>query len=387
MYREDVDEPDLERWAGVTDDADPGGGRGDLYEPLPAEWSNGRRWSLAIAIVAGVVLTTLVVGGLFVQRRLDPSGGPGQEIEVQIPRGSSTNAIGDILEAKGVIPNASVFGMYVKYKGKGPFNAGTYELKANSAVWEVVPELEKGPEPVPSREFRVEPGLTIAELPAAVVDDLPGLDPARIEAGIKSGLLQSKYRTNPFSSYEGFLAPDTYKVPLGADEAFVLRLMIDQFDQMADSVGLNRSQELVGYDPYQVLIVASMVEAEAKVPADQAKIAGVIYNRLDVKPMPLGIDATLCYNHPKPCVLTQAELDAPGPYNTRLNLGLPPTPIALVSKSALSAALHPQRKDGDKSLLYFVLDPLLPQGQHLFTDNQQEFDQAKKRCQEAGACG
>ena len=150
--------------------------------------------------------------------------------------------------------------------------------------------------------------------------------------------------------------------------------------QVATELGLADSQSLVGHDPYQVLVVASLVEEEAKVDVDRPKIARVIYNRL-ARGIPLGVDATLCYlKDERPCVLHQSDLTSDSPYNTRRNSGLPPTPIASVSRKALEAALHPD----DSDALYYVLDPDLPPGQHFFTASASEFEAAKARCKAAG---
>ena len=102
--------------------------------------------------------------------------------------------------------------------------------------------------------------------------------------------------------------------------------------------------------PYQIVVVASMIEKEAKLDSDRPKIAAVIYNRL-AKGMILGIDATVGYIDPDPSNgLTSADLAIDSPYNTRLNPGLPPTPIASPGKESLLAALQP----ANVPYLYYV---------------------------------
>jgi UPF0755 protein len=158
--------------------------------------------------------------------------------------------------------------------------------------------------------------------------------------------------------------------------------MVTQFDNVASVAGLGDSQASAGVDPYQALIVASLVEREAKVDADRGKVARVIYNRLD-QGIPLGVDATLCYlKDETPCVLRQSDLAKDTPYNTRTKPGLPPTPISNISLASLNAALHPD----EGPWTYYVLDPQVdPAGQqHLFTDDPGEFERAKARCKAAG---
>jgi len=155
--------------------------------------------------------------------------------------------------------------------------------------------------------------------------------------------------------------------------------MVGQFDKVANELGLEDADARVGHTPYETLIVASLVEQEAKVDADRPKIARVIYNRLD-QGVPLGVDATLCYlKDERPCVLHASDLASTSPYNTRKKAGLPPTPIANISRASLDAALNP---DGGDELCY-VLDPNLPPGHHFFTASASEFEAAKARCHAA----
>jgi peptidoglycan lytic transglycosylase G len=133
------------------------------------------------------------------------------------------------------------------------------------------------------------------------------------------------------------------------------------------------------------VVIASLIEREAKIPEDQPKIARVIYNRL-AQGTPLGIDSTVCYYLAEtPCALTASDLKADEPYNTRINAGLPPTPIAAPGIGALQAALHP----ADGNWIYYVLDPnAATPGGHFFTDSASEFARVKQECEQAGlGCG
>ncbi len=116
-------------------------------------------------------------------------------------------------------------------------------------------------------------------------------------------------------------------------------------------LGYARSKNLT---PYDVLIIASMIEREVEVPKERPLVAAVIYNRLHAR-MPLGIDATLRYGLgiPPTKAITKADLDSDSPYNTRRFRGLPPTPIANPGLAAMQAAAHPAKVD----YLYFVRTP------------------------------
>src|SRR5581483_2538804 len=142
---------------------------------------------------------------------------------------------------------------------------------------------------------------------------------------------------------EGFLFPATYDFLARTTARLLVRAQLAAFCRTWRGVDLSyaRSKNLT---PYDVLKVASMVEAEAAVPADRPKIAAVIYNRLRER-MPLQIDATLRYglHIPPTRSITQSELASANPYNTRKLYGLPPTPIGNPGLASIRAAAHPSR--------------------------------------------
>jgi len=178
---------------------------------------------------------------------------------------------------------------------------------------------------------------------------------------------------------EGFLFPATCDFLANTTSKQLVQSQLDAFHANWGKVDLSyaRKKNLTAYD---VLIIASLVEKEALAPDERPKIARVIYNRLD-QGIPLGVDATLCYLHDEiPCVLHQSDLDKNDPYNTRKNLGLPPTPISSPGKASLEAALHPDQTNA----IFYVLDPNLPPGEHFFTADAREFEAAKARCRAAG---
>ncbi|MGN6373205.1 MAG: endolytic transglycosylase MltG [Solirubrobacteraceae bacterium] len=151
-------------------------------------------------------------------------------------------------------------------------------------------------------------------------------------------------------SLEGFLFPATYELYAGASASKLVSKQLAAFDENFSSKDLARAQAL-GVTPYQMLIVASMVEREASMSRERPLVAAVIYNRLR-RGMPLGIDATLRYalhndyTHP----LTEAQLHSSSPYNTRTHTGLPPTPISNPGVASIEAAANPARV----SFLYYV---------------------------------
>jgi peptidoglycan lytic transglycosylase G len=168
---------------------------------------------------------------------------------------------------------------------------------------------------------------------------------------------------------EGFLFPDTYEFDRKTTAGQLVGGQLNEFAAKWRTLNLSyaRSKNLT---PYDVLIIASMIEGEVQVPSERALVSAVIYNRLHDR-MALGIDATLRYGlHIPPTEsLTNSEIHSDNPYNTRFTPGLPPTPINNPGLAALEAAAHPAHVD----YLYFVRKP--DHKHHYFTDNAQDFQQ------------
>jgi UPF0755 protein len=166
---------------------------------------------------------------------------------------------------------------------------------------------------------------------------------------------------------EGFLFPALYDFLARTRSRQLVAAQLAAFQRNWRSLDLAyaRSKNLT---PYDVLIIASMIEREAQVPSERKLISAVIYNRLHAR-MPLGIDATIRYGlHVPPTEpLHQSQLDSDSPYNTRKFAGLPPTPIANPGLAALEAAAHPAKVD----YLYFVRKP--DHRHHYFTSSFQDF--------------
>jgi UPF0755 protein len=194
----------------------------------------------------------------------------------------------------------------------------------------------------------------------------------------KTGYLQASGAAVPpaefrkdwkLSSIEGFLFPATYDFTKLTSSAKLVHDQLRAFRRSWRKVDLRyaRSKNLT---PYDVLIIASMIEKETVAPDERRLVAAVVYNRLHAR-MPLGIDATIRYgrNVPGTEPLKQSDLESDNPYNTRKRLGLPPTPIANPGLASLRAAAHPAKVD----YLYFVRkgDSM----RHFFTASQSEFCQ------------
>ena len=180
------------------------------------------------------------------------------------------------------------------------------------------------------------------------------------------------------SSIEGFLFPATYDFTKLTSSARLVRDQLRTFRNRWRKVNLSyaKSKNLT---PYDVLIIASMIEKEAVAPKERPLIAAVIYNRLR-QGYPLGIDATIRYGRDVPGTepLKQSDLESDNPYNTRNRLGLPPTPISNPGLASMKAAARPAAVD----YLYFVRKP--DDVHHFFTASESEFFQ--KKCEYGYGC-
>jgi uncharacterized YceG family protein len=172
---------------------------------------------------------------------------------------------------------------------------------------------------------------------------------------------------NKVQTIEGFLFPATYEFFKGTTSAQLVQEQLDAFCENWNKIDLGyaRSKNLT---PYDVLIIASMVEKETLSPDERQLVSAVIYNRLH-DGIPLGIDATLRYGLDIPPTesIRQSQLDSDSPYNTRKRQGLPPTPIASPGLASLQAAAHPAKV----KYLYFVRKP--DKKHHFFTASYQAF--------------
>jgi UPF0755 protein len=166
---------------------------------------------------------------------------------------------------------------------------------------------------------------------------------------------------------EGFLFPATYEFFPATTSAQLVRDQLSAFCDNWDQVDLRYARRK-NLNPYDVLIIASMVEKEAVVPTERPLVSAVIYNRLHAG-MPLGIDATLRYglDIPPTKSILQSQLNSPSPYNTRKHRGLPPTPIANPGLPSMEAAARPAKVN----YLYFVRKP--DKKHHFFTASYRAF--------------
>jgi len=372
-------EIDAEPFSDVSMSNDGDGGDGDAGDYVSVRGGGGRggRWALLIGVPLLVIALLIGAAGFWVQGKINP-GSPGEDVAFTVPKGATTSQIATALAEKKVISSASVFEWYVKWKGGDPFQAGDYEgLRVNSSMGDVVDVLKAGPAPPKTVLFLVREGLWVSEFKKLALEKFPTMDPAALDAALAN--THPSLQPAGSGNLEGFLYPATYEIAqqdVGNAQKLVDQMMVS-FDRVSQSEGLpNATTKLRGVagtkviSPYEALIVASLVESEAKIDADRAKIARVIYNRL-ARGESLGIDASVLYAIQKrKATLTESDLKTDSPYNTRLKRGLPPAPINSPGQKSINAALNPAPGDW----LFYVLTN--KDGLHYFTNNLTDFNKA-----------
>jgi UPF0755 protein len=325
--------------------------------PRPAN-RRPRRWAW-IAILAAVILVPVLIVGGWYWYQTYPPGDPGPRLEVQIRDGWGTGQIADELAQRDVVGSALAFRLYARVSGAGPFQAGTYPMRENMGSADAAAALER-PAAQTYRRLALIPGLTL-DMIADRVGQLPGMNRDRFLQLAQSGTVRSKFQPAGTSSLEGLTWPDTYYVSKADTEESLLRTLVQHFDKEATRAGLGTAP-----DPYRTLIIASLIQTEAKLDEDRPLIAAVVENRLR-DGMQLQIDATLLYARgSREGPITQADYDRDSPYNTYRNTGLPPTPISTVTATSIDAALHP----ADVPYKFYVL--IDKNGKHKFATTYEE---------------
>jgi UPF0755 protein len=346
--------------------------------PVTARPHAARFWARR----GGAVLALLLIGlALYlINATFQPVHGEGSgSVGVRIPDGADAGQIGDILADRGVVSSGRFFELNATLTGRrGGLRPGEYTLRRDMSYGDAIAALTKGPaaKVVPTVNVTVPEGPSIREL-APIIDKAP-LEGRYLQAAASERVLRRVRRLGApkgTDTPEGFLFPATYTLLDGSPARDLVTKQLDAFAESVRSVDLSyaKRKNLTRYD---VLIIASMVEREAQLDRERPLIAAVIYNRLKAG-MPLGIDATIRYqigNWDRP--IRQSELQADTPYNTRLNTGLPPTPIGNPGLASIKAAAKPARED----YLFFVVKPG-GKGAHAFSSTEAQFQRDYERYQ------
>ena len=293
---------------------------------------------------------------------------------IEIPRGSSPDAIANKLASEGVIRRSWPLRFYIKLTGSAKLiKSGDYRFPSPITPLGVLAKLKEGEQRL--SRFTVVEGWTRWDI-ADTLAHMPELKLSDSGEALKLMDDTSGIRDiDPAAKdLEGYLFPATYSYPLDTKAPQVVAGMVKRFRQEWTPERAERARAL-GMSPRQIVIIASLIETEAKLKDERAIVASVIYNRLK-KNMALGIDSTIVYasklagkwrNDGK---VYLSDVNRRSPYNTRIFSGLPPGPVGNPGESSIDAALNPAQTD----YLYYVRDPARNDGAHNFYNNSAEFE-------------
>jgi UPF0755 protein len=313
----------------------------------------------------GIILLFSMLGAYYF---LFPIGPLEEEIQIVIPRNATLRSIADTLEKKEIVTSDKVLLIWLKLSGKDrKIQAGRVTFKKGEGALRAAASLMNA-EAIET-VVTIQEGLTIEQTAARLRQFLPIDTTEFINLCYNTDFI--KHTGLDATSLEGYLFPDTYRFSDDVKPAEIIKRMLNNFEQAYNSL----SVELViagKFTKHQFVTLASIVEKEATLPSERARIAGVFHNRLRLG-YPLGADPTVRYifrkfNGP----LRVSELNSNSPYNTRKFTGLPPGPICSPGKDALNAALNPEKTNE----LYFVAK-WDGSGAHEFSLTNEEHDRKK----------
>jgi len=285
-------------------------------------------------------------------------------IVFKVAYGSSTTDIANALKEQGFIDNTWIFRVISKFMGfDSVYKAGRYVLTKDMNYYALMLALTGEPLKNPTQDIMIPEGKTILET-AEILAAQGYIDKdhflALCEQLPTQYLFLNELAVSPDRKYplEGYLYPDTYKMDEGWTEQDLIDRMLRQFDRVFTYEYYQRAEEL-GMTIDEVVTLASLIELEAKYPADYKKISSVFHNRLKKDPpMMLQCDATIQYARiyqglGRTTAVLNKDLEIDSPYNTYKHLGLPPGPICSPRADAIEAALYPE----ETKYLYFFATP------------------------------
>ena len=354
----------------------------DGWVDLPRRSTRSQRIIVTVAVAAIIGLVGAGLVWRWVQHQIDPPGPEGAPIEFTIESGAATSEIAADLARKHIIGNPTVFRLWLNRHGGGDFQAGIYDMHQHMNFEDAVAVLRGPARAVTEFRVTVPPGLTIAQIKGKLLAQLQRFNGPELDAALANPEVALKWAPPTATNREGIFFPDTYNLDerTASDELGLLVRMRNETEKVATELNIEARAAALGVTPWDVLIVASLIEREAKIDVDRPKIARVIYNRLQ-RGMKLEIDATVLYAVNKDHGLTATDLNVDSPFNTYKVNGLPPTPIAAPSRKSIEAALNP----ADGKWLWYVLADA--NGGHTFAETEKAFLAAKDVCVREKLCG
>jgi UPF0755 protein len=334
---------------------------------IRAAQNKKNKWLFAVIIIAVIIVAVFCIFQSMMRPVILD-----QAVTVSIEEGATTSSIAQTLYDEGLIKSKSGFILYVKKEGiANKLRSGKYEFSGKVTLDTIQQQLLSNNN-LSDIKVTIPEGLTMKQTAqkfaeACNLNVQAFLDYAQT-ADFPYDYLPAKGTENRL---EGYLFPETYFVNENWDEKEIIDMLLAQFDKIWTEEYRQKTKEL-GKTTNEIIIMASLVEKEAKIPEDRPTIAGVFYNRLE-KNMPLQSCATIQYllGEPKARLL-YSDLQIESPYNTYKYTGLPPGPIVSPGIDSIKAALYPQNTD----YLYFLAKP---DSSHYFSKTLAEHNAAKAK--------
>ncbi|CAN5388684.1 hypothetical protein BH23ACT3_BH23ACT3_22100 [soil metagenome] len=350
-------------------------------------------WS-AFAVVIALVLVAGATGWWYLNR-INPGVTDSAPVNFTVADDDTIETLSERLEAEGIVTDAGVFRWYAQRDGNFEPTPGFFQIVPGDHMGNVLGRLSTPPERTFTRVTFPE-GFTADQMAARLDATVVRMSADEFRAAATPMAVRPQYLPPGINTLEGLLFPDTYQVSNSESEAQVVERMVALMERVARQENLEARAVELGMDPYDVFIIASMIEREAKLDEDRAQIAAVIRNRLFVE-MPLQIDATLYYGHDTDTPFSEL-LEIDSPYNTYMYGGLPPTPIANPGRASIRAALNPapppppgdpvcQELPDPTTCFYFYYVLSDTNGGHTFAATLEQHERNVLRSRELGLLG
>ncbi|MBZ4644860.1 MAG: hypothetical protein PWR27_268 [Petroclostridium sp.] len=297
-------------------------------------------------------------------------------VEVEIPKGATTQDIAMILKEKGLIKYPILFRVVSRVKRyDGKYQQGIHRLNTSMDYEAIMSELQKNVAKKETKKFTIPEGYEFKQIVEKLANEKL-IDKEKFIQLAENGEFDYPFLKDlpeRKNRLEGYLFPDTYEVYADATEEDIIRKMLEQFEKEFKQQYYERAKEL-GMTVDQVVILASMIEREAKLDKERPLVSAVFHNRLKSKDYPfLQSCATVQYIlGERKEILSVEDTKIPSPYNTYINPGLPPGPIASPGRESIRAALYP----ADVDYMFFVANS---DGSHIYSKTYNEHLKAMKR--------
>lgn len=327
-----------------------------------------------------LVLIVGIVGYNYVSRSLEPYNLEETDlVEVEIPLGTTTKGIAEIMEEKELVNDATVFNYYMKTQNVDEFQAGFYQVAPAMTLDEIISVLEKGGTSAPTADdhkILIREGATVEEIADEFAEKTEYTKDDFIKTVNDEEFLKSLMKEYPNVitealknkdikyKLEGYLFPATYDYLTEYTPEDMITMMVEKTDEVL--MNYQTQIDASDYSLHELLTLASLVEKEGVVYEDRQKIADVFFNRLE-KDMPIQSDISILYSlgsHNEYVTIKDTEVDSP--YNLYLNKGIGPGPFNNPSEESIKAVLNPVETD----FLYFLAD--LETGKVYFSKNFEE---------------